>query len=172
MPTPYETMSAWSSATKHTKSTDVRCSASTRAVLSTSSSLDWAWPNDVARSRASTVASSTRSCRITAQSWGTRRTDLLGRPGVGSGADLQGAALDAAAGLEQLAEVDADRYVATLTQLRGKVDGRRREHDVPAVGDGVEAQDDGVGLGGQDRVGEEALEDAAAARAERLGVVG
>ncbi len=41
-----------------------------------------------------------------------------------------------------------------------------------AVGDGVQAEDDGVGLRRQDRVGEQALEDAAAARAERLRVVG
>lgn len=40
------------------------------------------------------------------------------------------------------------------------------------VGHCVEAEDDGVGLGREDRVREEALEHAAAAGAEGLGVVG
>ena len=45
---------------------------------------------------------------------------------------------------EQLAQVDADRLVAALAQLRRQLGGGGRQHDVPTVGHGVEAKDDGI----------------------------
>ena len=93
------------------------------------------------------------------------------RPEPARGADLERAALGAAAALEQLAGVHRDRVVAALGDRGGQVDGAGGDDDVQAVGDRVEAEGDRVALRGLDRVGEQLAQDGARAGRERRRVV-
>ena len=68
---------------------------------------------------------------------------------------LQRAAFDGSAALEQLGQIDTDRPEPGFAKLLGEAGGGRREDDVEAVGDGVEAEHVGVGAGDLDGVGEQ-----------------
>ena len=66
---------------------------------------------------------------------------------------FQCAAFDAAATLEELGEIERDRFETRLTQLRFQMRCPIGHHDVSAVGDQVESEHLGVFAGGDDRVG-------------------
>src|SRR5690606_13681217 len=74
--------------------------------------------------------------------------------------------------LEQLAGVDRDRLVAAGAQRVGEVVRARRDDDVGAVGDRGEAEHLRIGVGRDDRVGQQVLQGGAAARGEGRRVVG
>ncbi len=82
---------------------------------------------------------------------------------------LLGAALHAAAALEQLPEVHRDRLEAALAQRVQQPGGALREQDVPAVGHRVQAEGGRVGGVGDQRVREEPLEHLPAAGREAPG---
>jgi len=87
---------------------------------------------------------------------------------VGAGLDgFERAALDASAAEQQLGEVDADGFVAVIAQLAGEADGTRGDHDVVAVGVGVEAEHGGVVSVDEDRVRVPLGEECAAVGVER-----
>ena len=92
------------------------------------------------------------------------RCHIVGDECVGHGVvppQFQCAAFDPAAALQQLGEIDGHRPEPGLAQLGLKLRCAVGHHDVQSVGDQVEAEYGRVGVGGDDGVGEQLVDQAA-----------
>src|ERR1700689_2638005 len=71
---------------------------------------------------------------------------------------LQRAALDRAATLEQLGQIDTDGFEPGVGQLPGEPDGSDRMHDMATVRDRIQAEHISIGTVYHDGVGEQGLQ--------------
>src|SRR5699024_6136364 len=84
---------------------------------------------------------------------------------------FEGAALGPAAGLAQFVEFHGVYGVAKGAQAFGQAGGLGGQDDVVAVADGVQSQDHGVVLGGEQRVGVQRAQDPSAPGGESPWIV-